>query len=84
MDELKKKTVAYFYDEEYGNHSLGGFNPMRPHRVRLTNNLLNAYGVADKMIIHRPRELSYEELNTFHADGANNPAQTTAAADSTR
>ena len=69
MESLQKKTVAYFYEEEYGNFSLGGGNPMRPHRVRLTNNLVNAYGVTKNMVVHRPNAMTYEELNTFHADG---------------
>ena len=70
MDQLAKKTVSYFYDEEYANHSLGGCNPMRPHRVRLTNRLLEGYNMTGKMQVHRPRALDYDGLNYFHADGA--------------
>jgi acetoin utilization deacetylase AcuC-like enzyme len=70
MDQLAKKTVSYFYDEEYANHSLGGCNPMRPHRVRLTNRLLEGYNMTKRMQVHRPRALDYDGLNYFHADGA--------------
>lgn len=70
MDQLAKKTVSYFYDEEYADHSLGGSNPMRPHRVRLTNRLLEGYNLTQRMRVHRPRALDYEHLNYFHADGA--------------
>lgn len=70
MDQLARKTVSYFYDEEYANHSLGGSNPMRPHRVRLTNRLLEGYNLTQRMRVHRPRALDYEHLNYFHADGA--------------
>lgn len=70
MDQLAQKTVSYFYDEEYANHSLGGCNPMRPHRVRLTNRLLEGYNMTGKMQVHRPRALDYDGLNYFHADGA--------------
>lgn len=69
MEQLAQKTVSYFYDEEYANHSLGGCNPMRPHRVRLTNRLLEGYNMTNKMQVHRPRALDYEGLNYFHADG---------------
>lgn len=69
MEQLAKKTVSYFYDEEYANHSLGGSNPMRPHRVRLTNRLLEGYNLTQRMRVHRPRALDYEHLNYFHADG---------------
>lgn len=32
--------VAYFYDDEVVNHNYGGGNPMRPHRARLTMELV--------------------------------------------
>ena len=31
---MKDRQVAYLYDEEIGNYSYGGGNPMRPHRWR--------------------------------------------------
>ena len=43
---------------------------MRPLRVKLTNKLVESYKLDQKMKVHRPRPLSYEELNMFHADGA--------------
>ena len=69
MEELAKKTVSYFSDDDISIHCLCG-QPMRPLRVKLTNKLVEAYGLDRKMKMHRPRELTYEELNTFHADGA--------------
>ncbi len=47
----------------------GGGNPMRPHRVRLTNSQVNGYGLTSQLQLHRPRPRSYEELTEFHADG---------------
>lgn len=70
ISELSKKTVSYFSDEDISGHCLFGSNPMRPLRVKLTNQLVEGYGLDRKMIMHRPRQLSYEELNMFHADGA--------------
>ena len=69
LDELSKKTVSYFSDEDITIHCLCGPNPMRPLRVKLTNELVESYGLDRKMKVHRPRQLSYEELNMFHADG---------------
>lgn len=70
LEALASKSVSYFYDEVIGDHNLGAVNPMRPHRVRLTTKLLEGYRLTAKMRVHRPRELSYDELNTFHCDGA--------------
>jgi hypothetical protein len=64
------KTVAYFYDENIGDFTYGGGNPMRPHRVRLTHSLVSNYGLADKLVIQRPTPRTAEELTQFHADGA--------------
>ena len=47
-----------------------GGNPMRPHRHRLTTNLVRGYGLDDKMKVFRPPPRSREEIMHFHADGA--------------
>lgn len=64
-----EKEVAYFYDEEIGNFCYGGGNPMRPHRARMTYSLVSSYGLTSKMMVHRPRARTFEELTEFHADG---------------
>ena len=50
------------------NYNYGGGNPMRPHRVRLTTNLVNGYGLTDKLRVLRPRARTREEIMEFHAD----------------
>ena len=67
--QVKDKTVAYYYDEEVGNVNYGGGNPMRPHRVRLTHNLVENYGLNRKLLVQRPNRCSERELEEFHADG---------------
>ena len=66
---VKGKTVAYLYDEELGNYSYGGGNPMRPHRVRLTHSLVETYGLGSRMIQHRPTWQTQDDISQFHADG---------------
>ena len=66
---VKGKTVAYLYDEELGNYSYGGGNPMRPHRVRLTHSLVENYGLGSRMIQHRPTWQTQDDISQFHADG---------------
>jgi histone deacetylase 1/2 len=69
---MKKQDpiVSYFYDEEVGNYCLGGNNPMRPHRARMTHTLLQGYKLDQKLIVNRPQPRSFEQLTNFHADGA--------------
>jgi acetoin utilization deacetylase AcuC-like enzyme len=63
------RNVAYFFDEELCNYNYGGGNPMRPHRHRLTSNLVRGYGLEEKLQIIRPRARTRDEIMHFHADG---------------
>eukprot|EP00889_Picochlorum_renovo_P005891 jgi/Picre1/32921/NNA_008250.t1 len=64
----KHKPVVYFYDEEMTNYNYGGGNPMRPHRVQLTTNLVDGYGLTSQMRLMRPKTRSREDIMKFHAD----------------
>lgn len=64
------RNVAYFFDEEQCNYNYGGGNPMRPHRHRLTTNLVKGYELDKKMRVLRPEARTREEIMYFHADGA--------------
>lgn len=46
-----RRNVGYFYDQNVGNFYYSQNHPMKPHRMRLTHNLLLAYGLFDKMDI---------------------------------
>ena len=39
----KKRRVAYYYDADIGNYHYGQGHPMKPHRVRMTHNLVKIY-----------------------------------------
>jgi len=41
--------VLYYYDEDVGNYMYGNGHPMKPHRVRMANSLLESYGVLDRL-----------------------------------
>ncbi|KAI7835938.1 hypothetical protein COHA_010172 [Chlorella ohadii] len=62
------RNVAYFFDEEQCNYNYGGGNPMRPHRHRLTTNLVKGYELDKKMRVLRPEARTREEIMHFHAD----------------
>ena len=41
---------------------------MKPHRIRMTHNLLLNYGLYRKMEIFRPHKATQEEMTKFHSD----------------
>lgn len=49
MQACKLPQVAYFYDPEIGSYYYGPGHPMKPHRLRLTHNLVVHYGLANLM-----------------------------------
>ena len=62
------RRVSYFYDAEVGNYHYGQGHPMKPHRVRMTHNLVVNYGLYKKMDVFRPRLLSPTAMTRFHSD----------------
>ncbi|KAJ3164825.1 histone deacetylase [Geranomyces variabilis] len=65
---FQRKEVSYFYHEEMGNYHYGPQHPMKPHRIRMTHNLVMNYGLYNKMSIHRPEAGTFLEMTRFHSD----------------
>ncbi|KAL3124453.1 hypothetical protein niasHT_007736 [Heterodera trifolii] len=63
-----RKVVAYYYDGDVGNYYYGQGHPMKPHRIRMTHNLLLNYGLYRKMEVFRPKAASLEEMTKYHSD----------------
>ncbi|XP_064625445.1 probable histone deacetylase 1-B [Lineus longissimus] len=63
-----KKKICYYYDGDIGNYYYGQGHPMKPHRIRMTHNLLLNYGLYRKMEIYRPHKATQEEMTKFHSD----------------
>mmetsp|Transcript_13112 Transcript_13112/g.28756 ORF Transcript_13112/g.28756 Transcript_13112/m.28756 type:complete len:451 (+) Transcript_13112:82-1434(+) len=63
-----KKRVSYFYDPDVGNYHYGLLHPMKPHRVRMTHNLVVNYGLYRKMDCFRPKLVPASQLTRFHSD----------------
>ncbi|XP_020619493.1 histone deacetylase 1-like [Orbicella faveolata] len=63
-----KKRVCYYYDGDIGNYYYGQGHPMKPHRIRMTHNLLLNYGLYRKMEIYRPHKANLEEMTKYHSD----------------
>ncbi|PWA15262.1 hypothetical protein CCH79_00008564, partial [Gambusia affinis] len=53
---------------DVGNYYYGQGHPMKPHRIRMTHNLLLNYGLYRKMEIYRPHKASAEEMTKYHSD----------------
>jgi histone deacetylase 1/2 len=45
----RKKKVGYFYEDELGDFHYGYGHPMKPHRVRMTHNLVVSYGLTKQV-----------------------------------
>lgn len=67
-NSTSKRRVSYFYDAEIGNYHYGQGHPMKPHRVRMTHNLVVNYGLYRKMEVFRPKLVSAAQLSAFHSD----------------
>ncbi|PWN50768.1 hypothetical protein IE53DRAFT_386909 [Violaceomyces palustris] len=63
-----RRRVAYYYDNDVGNFSYGLGHPMKPHRMRMANNLITNYGLHKKMDILRPKRATKEQMTRFHTD----------------
>uniref|UniRef100_A0A8D2F718 Histone deacetylase n=1 Tax=Theropithecus gelada TaxID=9565 RepID=A0A8D2F718_THEGE len=46
------RFVTYVYMWDVGNYYYGQGHPMKPHRIRMTHNLLLNYGLYRKMEIY--------------------------------
>jgi len=64
---MANKRVVYFYDEDVGNFFYAPNHPMKPHRIRMANNLVLAYDLYPKLKILRPKKATTSELTRFHS-----------------
>ncbi|KAK7038341.1 histone deacetylase RPD3 [Favolaschia claudopus] len=65
---MSKRRVAYYYDADVGAYTYGLGHPMKPHRVRVTHDLVSAYGMLPKMHVLRAKRASPESMTAFHTD----------------
>ncbi|KAJ3408336.1 hypothetical protein HDV05_005049 [Chytridiales sp. JEL 0842] len=64
----RKNRVSYFYHSDIGNYHYGSHHPMKPHRIRMTHNLVVNYGLHRKLEINRPTPATFMEMTKFHSD----------------
>jgi len=62
----QKRRVSYFYEGDVGLYYYGPGHPMKPHRLRMTHQLILAYGLYRKMEVYRPKKASEQQMTRFH------------------
>lgn len=67
-ERSSRRKVCYYYDGDVGNYYYGQGHPMKPHRIRMTHNLLVNYGLYRKMQIFRPSRTSADDMTKFHSE----------------
>lgn len=62
--------VVYYYDSEIGTYQYTLLHPMRPHRMKMTDTMLQSYGLLDKMTILNAELCNNTnvDLTAFHTD----------------
>ncbi|KAI6017011.1 hypothetical protein PISMIDRAFT_687846 [Pisolithus microcarpus 441] len=65
---MSKRRVTYYYDGDVGAFTYGLGHPMKPHRIRITHDLVSAYGMLQRMQVLRPKRATPESMTAFHTD----------------
>nr|XP_016513210.1 PREDICTED: histone deacetylase 6-like [Nicotiana tabacum] len=65
--DATKRRVTYFYDPYIGDYYYGLGHPMKPHRIRITQNLVCHYNLHRRMEITRPFPASADDIRWFHS-----------------
>jgi len=68
LNPVGPRKVCYYYDSDVGNNYYGQGHPMKPHRIRMTHNLLLNYGLYRRMEIYRPYKCTSDEMSKYHSD----------------
>lgn len=63
-----KRRVSYYYQSDVGLYYYGPGHPMKPHRLRMTHQLILAYGLYRKMEVYRPKPATDRQLQLFHSE----------------
>ncbi|KIL60950.1 hypothetical protein M378DRAFT_109690 [Amanita muscaria Koide BX008] len=63
-----KRRVSYYYDSDVGAYTYGLGHPMKPHRIKVTHDLVTAYDMLDKMHVLKPKRATPEAMCQFHTD----------------
>ncbi|CDR38831.1 CYFA0S02e06590g1_1 [Cyberlindnera fabianii] len=60
--------VSYHYNPKVSGYHYGVRHPMKPFRLMLTDHLVIAYKMYEKMDLYTPKPATQEEMRDFHSD----------------
>ena len=63
-----KRRVSYYYQNDVGLYYFGPGHPMKPHRLRMTHQLILSYGLYRKMEVYKPKPSTEQEIEKFHSE----------------
>uniref|UniRef100_A0A803MFZ4 Histone deacetylase n=1 Tax=Chenopodium quinoa TaxID=63459 RepID=A0A803MFZ4_CHEQI len=66
--DAQKRRVTYFYEPTIGDYYYGQGHPMKPHRIRMSHNLIVHYSLHRRMEINRPFPAAATDIRRFHSD----------------
>ncbi|KAI1792045.1 hypothetical protein LXA43DRAFT_1074008 [Ganoderma leucocontextum] len=66
--DASKRRVSYYYDPDVGAYSYGVHHAMKPQRMRITHDLVQAYDMLPKMHVLRPKRATPAAMTRFHTD----------------
>lgn len=68
LTATNKSHVSYHYNPDVSNYHYGPHHPMKPFRLLLTDHLVAAYKLEEKMDLYLTKPASEEQLLEFHSD----------------
>lgn len=63
-----RSKVSYHFNPQVSKFHYGARHPMKPFRLMLTDHLVLAYGLHDRMDLYEPRKATKKEILDFHAE----------------
>ncbi|KAJ9067918.1 histone deacetylase [Entomophthora muscae] len=63
---MSKRRVSYYFEPEGSSHFFSAHHPMEPQRVNMTHELVQNYGLFNKMEILRFDKATEDELKAIH------------------
>ncbi|KAJ7857533.1 histone deacetylase RPD3 [Mycena leptocephala] len=64
---MSRRRVAYYYDPDVGAYTFGYNQYLKPHRVKMTHDLISAYEMLTRCT-YWPARTSAETMTSFHTD----------------
>jgi histone deacetylase 1/2 len=65
---MSKHRVSYFYHGDVGLYHYGPGHPMKPHRLRMTHQLILSYGLYRQMEVYKPKLATDSQMQMFHSE----------------